>query len=97
MDLVQCPRCGEEYSPSYHSCPFCEEEDRPRKVKNKMRSGHCVTEKKKTYSGRGALIVILLLVLALLTWVLFGEKIVVHFAKSDEQKPLLRTLLRPPK
>ncbi len=61
-----------------------------------MRSGHCVTEKKKTYSGRGALIVILLLVLALLTWVLFGEKIVVHFAKSDEQKPPVEDVTAPP-
>lgn len=87
MDIVKCPRCGEEYSSSYRRCPFCEEEDRPRKVKNKMRSGHRVTEKKKTYSGRSALIIILLLVLALLTWVLFGEKIVARFAKPEEQEP----------
>ena len=87
MDIVKCPRCGEEYSSSYRRCPFCEEEDRPRKVKNKMRSGHRVTEKKKTYSGRSALITILLLVFALLTWVLFGEKIVARFAKPDEPEP----------
>ena len=84
MDFEKCPRCGEEYSSSYRRCPFCEEEDRPRKVKNKMKSGRRVTEKKKTYSGRGALIIILLLVLALLTWVLFGDKIVARFAKPDE-------------
>ena len=84
MDFVKCPRCGEEYSSSYHRCPFCEEEDRPRKVKNRTRSSHRVTEKKKTYSGRSALIIVLLLVLALLTWLLFGEKIVAHFAKPVE-------------
>lgn len=84
MDFVKCPRCGEEYSSSYHRCPFCEEEDRPRKVKNRTRSSHRVTEKKKTYSGRSALIIILLLVLALLTWVLFGEKLVERFAKPEE-------------
>lgn len=84
MDIVKCPRCGEKYSESYRRCPFCEEEDHPHKVKNKMRSGHRVTEKKKTYSGRSALIIILLLVLALLTWMLFGEKIVAHFAKPKE-------------
>ena len=95
MDFEKCPRCGEEYSSSYRRCPFCEEEDRPRKVKNKMRSGHRVTEKKKTYSGRGALIIILLLVLALLTWVLFGEKLVERFAKPDEQEPPVEDVTQP--
>ena len=33
MDLLKCPRCGEEYSPSYRRCPFCEEGDHPRKIK----------------------------------------------------------------
>lgn len=96
MDLEKCPRCGEEYSSSYRRCPFCEEEERPRKVKNKMRSGHRVTEKKKTYSGRGALIIVLLLVLALLTWVLFGEKIVARFAKSEEPEPPVEDVTPPP-
>ena len=95
MDLEKCPRCGEEYSPSYRRCPFCEEENRPRKVKNKMRSGHHVTEKKKTYSGRSALIIILLLVLALLTWVLFGEKIVARFAKPEEPEPPVEEVTPP--
>ena len=84
MDLVKCPRCGENFSPSYRRCPFCEEAEKPRRVKNRMRSGHRVTEKKKTYSGRGALIVILLLVLALLTWMLFGDTLVERFAKPAE-------------
>ena len=84
MEIVKCPRCGEEYSLSYRRCPFCEEEDRPRRVRNKTRGGHRVTEKKKTYSGRNALIIILLLVLALLTWVLFGEELTARFAKPEE-------------
>ena len=95
MDFEKCPRCGEEYSSSYRRCPFCEEEDRPRKVKNKMKSGRRVTEKKKTYSGRGALIIILLLVLALLTWVLFGEKLVERFAKPEEQEPPIEDVTQP--
>lgn len=96
MDLEKCPRCGEKYSSSYRRCPFCEEEDRPRKVKNKMRSGHRVTEKKKTYSGRSALIIILLLVLVLLTWVLFGEKIVARFEKPEEpESPVEDVTLSP--
>lgn len=97
MDIFKCPCCGEEYSASYRRCPFCEEDERPRKVKNKMRSGHRVTEKKKTHSGRSALIIILLLVLALLTWVLFGEKIIARFAKPDEQELPARDITLPEK
>lgn len=95
MELVKCPCCGEEYSPSYRKCPFCEEEEAPKRVKNKMRSGRRVTDKKKTHSGRGALIVILLLVLALLTWYLFGEKLMAHFAQTQEPKPPVEDVTSP--
>ena len=91
-DLIKCPRCGEAYSVSYRRCPFCEEDDNPRRVKSKQRSGRRVTEKKKTYSGRGALIVILLLVLALLTWVLFGESLLERFVKPTEETPAEETV-----
>lgn len=87
MNLVKCPRCGEEYSPSYRTCPFCEEEEHPRKLKHKSYGGHRVTEKKKTHSGKGALITILILVLALLTWYLFGEQLLARFAKSGDSEP----------
>lgn len=87
MNLVKCPRCGEEYSPSYRTCPFCEEEEHPRKQKNKSRGGHRVTEKKKTHSGKGALIVILILVLVLLSWYLFGEQLLARFAQPDGNEP----------
>ena len=86
MNLVKCPRCGEEYSPSYRTCPFCEEEEYSRKLKHKSRGGHRVTEKKKTHSGKGALIAILILVLALLTWYLFGEQLLERFAKNDDSE-----------
>ena len=26
MNNRQCPKCGEEYSDTYRTCPFCEEE-----------------------------------------------------------------------
>ncbi len=78
MDLIKCPVCGERYSPSYRRCPFCEElkSGRPR------RGGHRVSDTKHTYSARGALIVILILVLALLSWYLFGEKL---FAQPSDE------------
>ena len=51
--LFKCPRCGEEYSPSYRRCPFCEEGDHPRKIKynsSKQSGGRRVSDKKQTQS-----------------------------------------------
>lgn len=86
MDLIKCPRCGEQYSPSYRRCPFCEEDGNPNKMRYDNRRGRHVSEKKKTHSARGALIVILAFVLLLLTWYLFGEKIVERFTPEDTQQ-----------
>ena len=66
MDLIKCPVCGEKYSSSYRRCPFCEEEDRPRKVSGKRRGGHHVAERKHTHSARGPLIAVLLVVLVII-------------------------------
>ena len=74
MDLIRCPVCGEKYSSSYRRCPFCEEEDRPRKVSGKRRGGHHVAERKHTHSARGPLIAVLLVVLVVFSWYLFGGK-----------------------
>ena len=83
MDLIKCPRCGELYSSSYRRCPFCEEEGRPRKAAG--RRGHHVSEKKHTHSARGPFIAVLLVVLILLSWYLFGGKFMERIA--DNPKP----------
>ena len=62
MNLLKCPRCGEEYSPSYRRCPFCEEGDHPRKIKynsSKQSGGRRVSDKKQTQSVRGAMAAVL--------------------------------------
>ena len=76
MDLIKCPVCGEKYSSSYRRCPFCEEEDRPRKVSGKRRGGHHVAERKHTHSARGPIFAaaVLLVVLVIFSWYLFGGK-----------------------
>ena len=78
MDLLKCPRCGELYSSSYRRCPFCEEDAHPRKAAGKR--GHHVSEKKHTHSARGPFIAVLLVVLILLSWYLFGEKFMERIA-----------------
>ena len=27
MSLIKCPKCGEMFSDSYKTCPFCEEDE----------------------------------------------------------------------
>ncbi len=72
MDLIRCPRCGWEYSPSYRSCPFCEEGDGDVPVKRAAKRH--ITSRQKAQSARGGIIVVLVLVLALFGWYLFGGK-----------------------
>ena len=72
MDLIKCPICGEEYSPSYRSCPFCEEGDGPAAKRAPRRH---ITTRQKAQSARGGMIVVLVLVLALFGWYLFGDRL----------------------
>lgn len=83
MDLNKCPVCGEEFHSSYRRCPFCEE----MKSGRKRRGGHRVSDKKQSYSARGPLIAVLLLVLALLTWYLFGTQLKDLFAGEEVERP----------
>ena len=71
-DLIKCPQCGEMYSPSYASCPFCEEDG---EGAGKFRRGNRrrTVDRHAGQSARGGLIVVLVLVLALLGWYLFGS------------------------
>lgn len=74
MDLIKCPRCGEDFSPSYRKCPFCEEGDHPRRGKyTGARTGR--RGKKQTYSARSAMAGVLVVVIVLLGWALFGDRI----------------------
>ncbi len=87
MDLVKCPRCGEEYSPSYRRCPFCEEGDHPRKISKHSgtgKGGRRVSDKKQTHSARGAVAAVIVVALLLLSWSLFGDKIVAKLNPGDD-------------
>lgn len=85
MDLIKCPRCGEEFSSSYRRCPFCEEGDHSRRIKyNTGKNGRHVSDKKQTHSARGAMAGVLVVVLLLLSWSLFGDKIVAKIKPADD-------------
>lgn len=81
MDLIKCPDCGEMFSSSYPRCPFCEEEDAPRRIG--FTPTRHIADQKKAQSARGGLIVVLILVLGLLSWYLFGDSIAARFKKTE--------------
>lgn len=73
MDLIRCPICGEEYSSSYHSCPFCEEDGEKSRRSRRTPRRH-ITTRRAAQSARGGLIAVLIVVLVLLGWNIFGGK-----------------------
>lgn len=93
MDLIKCPYCGEEYSPSYRDCPFCEEEGYSRRAPK--RGSRHVSEKKRTHSARGPIIAVLLVVLVVFSWYLFGGKFMEKL-NADKDTPVEDSDVRPP-
>ena len=88
MSLIKCRRCGEMFSDSYKTCPFCEEDDAyyGGRVK-KRRSRRTETSRRKAPSILGPVVVLVLILLVLLVvWLLFGDRI--KTALGGEKTPV---------
>lgn len=79
MAMIRCPICGEKFSDTYRSCPFCEEEEALRQGEQ-IRRG--VSQGGKRVAGRRQpsllspmLILVLLILAALLVYLLYGDKL----------------------
>ena len=74
-----CPTCGEEYSTTYRTCPFCEEEKAIRQGHPPHRQGGKRLEKQRARASGGAGGVLLLLTAVIiagaLAYVFLGDKI----------------------
>lgn len=74
-----CQTCGEEYSDTYRTCPFCEEEKAIRQGHPPHRQGGKRLEKQRAKGGGGAGGVLLLLTVVIiagaLAYVFFGDRI----------------------
>lgn len=89
MSLIKCPKCGEMFSDSYKSCPFCAEDDayfdggvkpKPRKKGAGRRvEGH---DRGPNILGP-ALIVVVVLLAAVLIYSFFGDKISQWLHRND--------------
>lgn len=76
MANVNCPKCGEEYSDTYRTCPFCQEEEALKKGKTIRRKGKRL-DKKKRSGGAGGVIMLLAVVIifGVVGYVFFGEQV----------------------
>ena len=75
MAMKTCPVCGEKYSDTYRSCPFCEEENNFRRGKGpKRKGGHRVRQGGPSLLSP-MLVIAILLMAVLLIYLLFGKAI----------------------
>lgn len=78
MSLIKCKKCGEMFSDSYKTCPFCAEDEAYYHGHLKKSRGRRAAEshRRSAPSILGpAVIVVLVLLLALVAWLIFGEQI----------------------
>ena len=73
MKLIKCPKCGEMYSDSYKTCPFCQEDEA---LKGRSAAPHRkVTKPRRAPSILGPAMVLVVVLAAVLVGVLlFGGK-----------------------
>lgn len=73
MSLLKCTKCGEMFSDSYKSCPFCAEDEEYYNGKVKKRNHRRMEKKAKAPSIAGPLLVlVVILILAAAVWAIFG-------------------------
>jgi len=76
MALKKCPICGEKYSDTYKTCPFCEEEENLNGGgKSHRRNGRRAARGKEPNILSPILVIILLILLLLLFYMFFGQKL----------------------
>ena len=81
MSLIKCPKCGEMFSDSYKTCPFCEEDEAYYSGKLRKSRGRRAAEsrRRKTPSGLGPVAIVVLILLAALVVYAFGwQQVIKH-------------------
>lgn len=78
MSNRRCPNCGEEYSDTYRTCPFCEEEEAIKRGHPLRRRGGRRAEKRKPSNGGAGGVMLLLcavIIIGVLGYVVFGDDV----------------------
>ena len=85
MRLLKCPKCGEMFSDTYKTCPFCQEdEERHRSKPVKSAGRRTGGGRAKPKVGGGVVIVCLVLVLGLAAYTIFGNQITAFFTGEKD-------------
>ena len=76
MSLLKCRKCGEMFSDSYKSCPFCAEDEEYYNGKVKKRNHRRMEQKHKAPSIVGpVLVLVIILIIAAVVWTVFGDSV----------------------
>lgn len=87
MRLLKCPKCGEMFSDTYKTCPFCQEDEELHSNRPVKRGTHRTGGgRAKPKVGGAAVVVCLMLVLGLAGYTIFGSQITAFFS-GDKEKP----------
>lgn len=85
MRLLKCPKCGEMFSDTYKTCPFCQEDEERHSNKPVKNAGHRTGGgRAKPKVGGGVVIVCLVLVLGLAAYTIFGNQITAFFTGEKD-------------
>lgn len=85
MRLLKCPKCGEMFSDTYKTCPFCQEDEERHSSKPVKNAGHRTGGgRAKPKVGGGVVIVCLVLVLGLAAYTIFGNQITAFFTSEKD-------------
>ena len=87
MRLLKCPKCGEMFSDTYKTCPFCQEDEELHSNRPVKRGTHRTGGgRAKPKVGGAAVVVCLVLVLGLAGYTIFGSQLTACF-RRDKEKP----------
>ena len=74
MSLLKCPKCGEMFSDSYKTCPFCEEDEAfANGGKKPVNPGRRVHRQKSPSILGPTLVLVLVLVAGVMVWVSLAQ------------------------
>ena len=87
MDKVTCKRCGEEYSSTYHKCPFCQETAAERRGKPIYRRGKRLSKKQRMAGAGGVMkLVAAAVALCVVLLIFFGDDLAQLMGIRDGDK-----------
>ena len=89
MRLLKCPKCGEMFSDTYKTCPFCQEDEelhsgKPVKTGGRRLGG----AKARPKVGGGVVVACLVLVLGLVACTIFGSQFTELFTGGKNDTPV---------